>query len=217
MSRTDFEKDYWENLYAEPETMDGIGNVKEHIKYIKSVFELDLIDISSIIDFGFGHGIMLKKILKEYIPYKAAGIEPSKYMFNQIDPKKITPVKSTKLDLQNTDLLNWCKKDHKKNNYFDLGICMSVFQYLPLKDLKVILPILSKRVKYLYLTVPTDQELEKQVDDLKFFDPYAKRRSRKYYYNLLKPHFTFISSKILESKYHFNESTTLFSDLMYRF
>lgn len=215
--KTNFEQAYWDKLYKEPETMDGIGNVAEHVRYIKTVFELDLIDISSIIDFGFGHGILFKKLLKTYLPYRACGIEPSLTMYEKALKKKIAPVSSMKLDLYHEDLKTWCLTDRKKKARFDLGICMSVFQYISGSELKEIIPILSQRVKYLYLTVPTKEELEKQVDDLAFFDPFAKRRSRKFYYNLLKPHFTFISSRILESKHYFNEETSLFSDLMYRF
>jgi hypothetical protein len=76
---------------------------------------------------------------------------------------------------------------------------------------------MAQKVKYLYLTVPTDKELNAQIEDLEFHDTYAIRRSRSAYQRLLKKHFTFISSRILESKVHFDESTTSFTDLLYRF
>lgn len=214
---TNFEEQYWKELYSEPNTMDGIGNTKDHIAYIKAVFNIELIDISSIIDFGFGHGKMLKQLLKVYLPYKAGGIEPSNYMYNKTSVDKLKAVESTKLKIYNEDLNQWCKTDRKKNSLFDLGVCMSVFQYIKTAELKEIVPVLSQRVKYLYLTVPVTEELEKQVSDLNFLDPYAIRRSRAFYQKILKPHFTFISSRVLESKYYFDSNTSLFSDLLYRF
>jgi hypothetical protein len=99
----------------------------------------------------------------------------------------------------------------------DLGICTSVFQYLTDKELKEALPIISKRIKYLHLTVPTDVELGRQVSELEFKDEYAIHRTREQYQKLLKPHFTFVSARVLESKHYFNEDTTAFTDLLYRF
>jgi hypothetical protein len=212
-----FEQEYWNHNYSEPDTMDGIGNAKAHVKYIKSVFDIEHIDISSIIDFGFGYGVMLKKLLKAYIPYKASGIEPSKLAFNKAKKKKLKPVESTNLYLYNEDLKAWCERKDSKRLHFDLGICMSVLQYIPSKDLDLILSKMAERVKFLYLTVPTDIELDKQIEDLKFHDHYAIRRSREFYQKKIGKYFTFISSRVLESKVYFDESSSSFTDLLYRF
>jgi hypothetical protein len=85
------------------------------------------------------------------------------------------------------------------------------------KELKEIIPILAKRIKYLYLTVPTNVELGRQVSELDFKDEYAIHRTREKYQKLLKPHFTFVSARVLESKHHFDEESTVFTDLLYRF
>jgi hypothetical protein len=210
-----FDQRYWEKNYSDPMSMDGIGNAKEHAKYLKSYFGVEFVDISSMIDLGFGHGYLFKEMLKTFNPHKALGIEPSEYIFKKAKPHKWKPVDSTQLDILNTDLLSWCKKP--STQIFDLGICTSVFQYIPTKELKIILPILSKRIKYLYLTVPTEVELNRQISELEFKDEYALRRSRSKYQALLRPYFTFISSRVLESKFHFNEESTLFTDLLYRY
>lgn len=211
-----FSKEYWDQNYSQPKTMDGIGNASEHAKYIKAFFELEQVDVSSIADFGFGYGYLFQKVMKIFIPYKALGIEPSKHAFDKARARKLKPVESTKLKLQNIDLVGWCQeKDSKKNN-FDLGICTSVLQYLEDEELKLVVETLSRRVKYLYLTVPTDKELDRQIEDLDFDDKYALRRSSKFYKSIIGPHFTNISSRIWESKFYFNEETTLFTDLLYR-
>ena len=75
---------------------------------------------------------------------------------------------------------------------------------------------LSRRIKYLYLTVPTNKELDRQIEDLNFDDKYAYRRSSEFYKKVVGQGFTNISSRIWESKHHFNEETTLFTDLLYR-
>lgn len=211
-----FDKDYWSHNYSEPETMDCIGNAKEHSQYLKAFFELEQIDISSIVDLGFGYGYFFQKALKTFIPYKASGIEPSEFAFKKARSRKLKPVESTELILLNESIEQWCKRAENKKVRFDLGICTSVFQYLTEEQLSEILPILSKRIKYLYLTVPTDLELDKQVEDLNFNDTYAIRRGRDFYREILGKHFTNISSKIWESKFYFNEETTLFTDLLYR-
>lgn len=213
---TKFDKTYWEKNYSDPMSMDGIGNAKEHTRYLKSFLDVEQVQITSIVDLGFGYGHLFREMLKAFIPYKAVGIEPSPYAFKKARPDKLRPVESTDLKLYEEDLVNWCRKE-RKNNTFDLGICTSVFQYLSDKELKEVLPIIAQRVRYLYLTVPTDVELGRQVSELDFKDEYAIHRSREKYQRLLRPHFTFVSSRILESKHFFDEESTLFTDLLFRY
>lgn len=211
-----FDKEYWDKNYSDPTTMDGIGNAKEHTKYLKSFLELELVDISSIIDLGFGYGHLFQRMLKEFLPYKACGIEPSKFAFDKARSRKLRPVESTELILYNESISEWCARKESPKVRFDLGICTSVFQYIEQEELEKITPILSKRIKYLYLTVPTDKELDRQIEDLEFHDTYALRRTRKFYRDIIGEHFTNISSKIWESKFYFDEESTLFTDLLYR-
>lgn len=196
--------------------MDGIGNAKDHARYLKSYFAIEHVDISSVVDLGFGYGHLFREMLKTFIPHTALGLEPSPHAFKKAKPDKLRPVESTKLTLLQQDLLTWCRSD-KKTKPFDLGICTSVFQYIPDKDLKEIIPILSKRVKYLYLTVPTNVELQRQVSELDFKDEYAIHRTRDQYQKLLRQNFTFISSRVLESKFFFDEESSPFTDLLFRY
>lgn len=211
-----FDKTYWDKNYSDPMSMDGIGNAKEHTKYLQSYLSIEHVDISTIVDLGFGYGHLFREMLRAFKPHTAVGIEPSPYAFKKVKLDKIRPVPSTEIALYEEDLLTWCRTKRKQNK-FDLGICTSVFQYLSDKELKEVLPVLSKRVKYLYLTVPTDIELNRQISELEFKDEYAIRRSKEKYQKLIRPHFTFISSRILESKHYFDEETTSFTDLLYRF
>ncbi|MGE3609206.1 MAG: class I SAM-dependent methyltransferase [Bacteriovoracaceae bacterium] len=214
---TNFDKTYWDKNYSDPMSMDGIGNAREHAKYLESFLKIEHVQITTIIDLGFGYGHLFREMLRTFKPYRAVGIEPSEYIFRKAKIDKLRPVDSTDLKLYQEDLITWCRTDRKKANNFDLGICTSVFQYLSDKDLKEIIPILAKRIKYLYLTVPTDIELQRQISELEFKDEYAIHRSREKYQKLLRPHFTFVSSRVLESKKFFNEETTAFTDLLYRY
>lgn len=211
-----FDKTYWDKNYSDPMSMDGIGNAKEHTRYLKSFLAVEHVEITSIVDLGFGYGHLFREMMKTFIPYKAVGIEPSPYAFKKVKPDKLRPVDSTDLKLYQEDLITWCRTK-RKDNEFDLAICTSVFQYLTDKELKEVLPVIAKRVKYLYLTVPTDMELGRQVSELEFKDEYAIHRTREKYHKMIKPHFTFISSRILESKSFFDEESTSFTDLLYRF
>jgi hypothetical protein len=211
-----FDKTYWDKNYSDPMSMDGIGNAKEHVRYLKAFLAVEHVDVSSIVDLGFGYAHLFREMLRAFRPHTAVGIEPSPYAFKKAKPDKLRPVPSTDLKLFEEDLITWCRTNRKENK-FDLGICTSVFQYISDKDLKEIIPILAKRIKYLYLTVPTDVELGRQVSELEFKDEYAIHRSREKYQKLLKPHFTFVSARVLESRSYFDEESTHFTDLLYRF
>jgi hypothetical protein len=198
--------------------MDNIVNAKEHARYMDSLFKLESVDVSSVIDLGFGLGILFKEVLKTFKPYRALGIEPSKYPFEIVSKKKLTTIESTKLTLENIDLLTWAKRDRPKDNkIFDLGLCTSVFQYLSDEEIEIVLPVMAKRIRYLYFSVPTNLELKRQVLDLEFKDEYAIARTREQYLKFLSPHFTIVGSRLLESKVHFTEEDTHFTDLLFRF
>lgn len=214
---TKFDQSYWDKNYSEPEEMDGIANAHSHALYVKSFFDIELVEVKSVIDFGFGLGTMFQEFIKTFKPYKACGIEPSDPAFLkfQKSSKKLFSEKEYKL--YNEDLLTWCRLDRKSASRFDLGICNSVFQYISEKDLKEIIPILSQRVKYLYLSVPTDEEYKRQKLDHDFVDEYAIHRTREFYLKLLRPHFAIVGAKILESKHHFDQSNTPMTDFLFRF
>lgn len=212
-----FSKAYWDQNYSDPSTMDGIANAKEHAKYLSSLLNLEYIDISSIIDLGAGYGNLFKELLREFKPYKAYAIEPSHYAYTKLSQKKLNAVASTKLKIERKSIQEWLSSEQRQWNKFDLAVCNSVFQYLSKADLEASLPILSRRVKYLYLTVPTDKELRRQVAEINFHDTWAYQRSRTWYLKQLRPYFTFVSSRVLESKFYFDEESTFFTDLLYRF
>jgi hypothetical protein len=217
-AKVGFTKEYWDINYATPEEMDNIVNAKEHALYMQALFNLEYLEIESVIDLGFGLGYLFSEVLKVFNPYRAYGIEPSEFPYQTVVKKGIAPNASTKLILDNIDLVTWAqKKDAKIEKKFDLGLCTSVFQYLTDEEIKIVLPIMAKRIRYLYFSVPTDKELKRQIEEVEFKDEYAIHRTKEKYFKLISPHFTFISSRMLESKIHFDESTTHFTDLLFRF
>lgn len=213
-----FSKEYWDINYATPLEMDNIVNAREHALYIQALFNLEYLEIESVIDLGFGLGYLFAEVLKTFNPYRAYGIEPSTFPYEEVLKRKIAPNDSTKLVMDNIDLVTWAqKKDNKTEKTFDLGLCTSVFQYLTDEEIKMVLPVMAKRIRYLYFSVPTDKELQRQIEEVEFKDEYAIHRTKEKYFKLIGPHFTFISSRMLESKVHFDESTTHFTDLLFRF
>ena len=212
-----FSKEYWEVNYKDAEEMDNIVNAKEHADYMKAILGLEYVDVSSVVDLGFGLGVLFKEVLKVFQPYRAHGIEPSEHPFNLVAKKKLTSIESTKLTLENIDLVTWANKENKREKTYDLGLCTSVFQYLSDEEIEMVLPVMAKRIRYLYFSVPTNLELKRQVSDLEFKDEYAIHRTREKYLKMIRPHFTFVSSRLLESKIHFNDENTNFTDLLFRF
>jgi len=212
-----FTKEYWEHNYSKPEDMEGIGNAKQHALYAMSTFGHEYIDISTIIDFGFGLGHLFQAMLELFYPHTAYGIEPSSYAFEKVTPEMLKPIDSTELTLVQTDLVSWALSSDNDDQMFDLGLFTSVAQYLSDGELELALSIMARRVQFLYFTVPIDIELAHQKETLEFHDTYAISRSREDYLSILSPHFTIVSNRILESKFYFTEESTYFRDLFYRF
>lgn len=212
-----FDESYWKANYSTPSEMDGVGNAWEHARYLKYCFELSDYKVSSVIDLGFGLGKLFKAVLKTLPVYRAHGIEPSAYAFNktQKDWKRWPPAVKFKLEQKN--LTEWALEQKTTSKWFDLGLCTSVFQYLTDDDMQKVLPVLAKSCRYLYFSVPTDIELERQRQELDFHDEYAISRTSNFYKKALSPFFTFISGRLLESKLHFNLKNTPFTDLLFRF
>ncbi len=195
--------------------MDCIGNARQHAKYLSSLFSIENIKIATLVDLGFGYGHLFLEMVRAFKPKVAVGIEPSEHAFNRLKPARLKS-QCSQFAVYQENLLSW-SESRRALSRFDLGVCTSVFQYIQDRDLAQILPVLSKRLKYVYFTVPTDIELKRQIKEFKFTDEYAIHRSRQEYQKLISPYFTFIGSRLLESKSHFNEKNTKFSDLLYRF
>lgn len=210
-----FDQDYWDKNYAEPTEMDGIGNAADHAAYLKAFFSLEQVEIKSVIDLGYGLGFLGHAVAKAFRPWRFHGIEPSPSAYEQ-GQKRFRRLSEIKYKFECTDLLTWSERQAAQTRWFDLALCSSVFQYLSNDEIKAVLPTLARMARYLYLTVPTDLELDKQIQVLKFYDEAAIRRTREEYLEMLRPHYTLVSSRIWESKIHFNEQTTELSDLLYR-
>lgn len=110
---TKFEKEYWQELYKIPDEMDGIGNAQDHANYLKSFFELEGVVIKSLIDYGFGPGVLLRIISQKLKPKRIEGIEPSLWAFKKFKFKTAK--------LSQMDLVLWCEKNKKIKQSLTLG------------------------------------------------------------------------------------------------
>ena len=164
-----FRSSYWEKYYGDPDIMDCIYNAREHANYLEALFSLEAIHIGSLIDFGYGLGHLLGAMIDAFMPHTVEGIEPSSHAYNRVDAASLQRVPSMEVSLYATDLLSWCLDSSREEVEFDLGICTSVLQYLSDEEIRTCVPILARRVKYLYFTIPIDIELE-----------YTKKSSREY-------------------------------------
>ncbi len=204
----DLGEEYWRTQYSDPATIDGIGNARDHSRYLSAFFNLEGFAVESLVDLGFGTGHLFKEMIRTFKPGRVLGIEPSAHVFKRF--------RAPRVRVRQLDLVSWCL-DPKEERVYDLGLCTSMLQYLDAAEIKAALPVLARRLRYLYLTVPTDVEYTRQGVEHHFADPYAQVRGRAWYQKTLRPHFTFLSTRVLESKHHFNERTTPFNDLLFRF
>ena len=212
-----FPADYWEANYSHPELMDGIQNAASHADYLSAFFALSQVEIRSLADFGFGPAVMLRAMIERFRPYKVIAIEPSSWAFQRVLAHPLSGPTNMRVALEQTDLVSWARHPDHPRRRADLGICTSVLQYLGDSEILEVLPVLSRRVRFLYLTVPTDIDLDRQIAEEQFHDPWAIRRSREVYRAWLAPHFAFVSSRILESRTHYNDRSTPCDELLFRF
>lgn len=191
---TGFNQDYW-RMYepVQDASIDGVDNAEEYVNYIKSCLDLAEVDVRSIIDFGFGNGVLFSKILQKFKPKFSLGIEPSAYIYLETKKNKVFKKQNTILKLDKMENV-------KLFQNFQLGICNSVFQYLSDSKVPKMFKKISKKVHYLYFTVPTNSDYSKMKKDLNFEDKYANQRNKEFYLESLKPYFRMVSYNLLESK-----------------
>ena len=67
--------------YSDPMSMDGIGNAKDHVRYLQSFLAVEHVDISTIVERGFGYAHLFREMLRAFKLHTAMGIEPSPYAF----------------------------------------------------------------------------------------------------------------------------------------
>jgi hypothetical protein len=213
-----FSKKYWDENYSELEEMDNIGNCEEHVRYLEAIFRLEQIEIRSVVDLGMGLGHLFREMVECFSPVRKLGVEPSEYAFNEALKLLIGSRHNIKkVHLKNIDLVTWAKNRTDMDKAFDLGICTSVFQYLKDEEIEFILPIMAKSIRYLYFSVPTDVEFKRQISEYDFFDEYSIHRTKEQYRNWISPHFTFVSNRVLESRFFFNDDNSKFKEQVFRF
>jgi len=188
---------YWTDIYRRGDDVDGSFNAREHARYLYSLFTLLKIRVRSIIDFGFGKGILLREFSKAFVPTRIVGVDPSLPMLQNIKSSEwirkynVAIIQNSIQDLDSSKL---------KYAPFDLGICNSVLQYIPDPEFNLVAEKISHLSKYVYFTIPTDEDYKRMKREIKFQDPYAFARSKNFYLKKLKPFFTFVSFNVLESR-----------------
>ncbi len=211
-----FGPQFWSDNYDQPQLMDGVFNAAEHARYIRASFEVLGTIPNSVADFGFGTGHMLAAVVRELKPYKIGGIEPSAVVFSSGKALIEQAAAPTNSALTQTDLSSWCElNDHARHRY-QLGLCMSVLQYLNDGELQQVLPVLARRLKWLYLTVPTAEEARWMKAREGFDDAYAIERTQAELREWLRPHFEPVSARILESRVTLEASDSPFTDHLFR-
>lgn len=212
-----FEDRYWESLFADPESMECIGNAALHADYLVAALAVESVSVRNIVGLGIGMGRLFAEVLRRYRPRRALGLEPSAWAWARLNIEELKPTKSTNLRLLRQDLLTWCQRDTPGWNRFELGLCTSVLQYLSETEINHIMPVLAQRIEHLYLTVPTDHELAIQEEENGLRDEWAHSRSAEWYRARIQPHFAVVSGRMLQSRVLFDWRSSPFTDLLYRF
>jgi hypothetical protein len=133
-------------------------------------------------------------------------IDPSKEANDNLQKQKW--IKKYSCTIKQTTLENF--KEQELSKPLDLGICNSIFQYIPSSKISFVFSKLSRLCRYLYFSVPTQVDYDYMKSELDFIDPYAQVRDKKFYLKNMKPHFTIVSLNLLESKIHTKESGFLY-------
>ena len=203
-----FNKVYFDKLYPKNETIDGDYNSKDHAAYLQSLFQLMGVHISSVYDFGFGKGNLLRDISKKLEAPHVKGCDISLYAYENLKKKKWA--KNFKLEVSEIYNLKIPKKP------YHLGICNSVLQYIPDNKLEKSIQILAYSCKYVYFHVPSKEDYKILKKDLKFTDKYAFQRKNAFYKKLIQKYFTIVSWGLVESKKFSGHKNSPFGDSIYR-
>jgi SAM-dependent methyltransferase len=182
-----------------------------------AIFDLEQVEINSVIDLGCGLGYLFEQVIKTFKPYRAMAFEPSLHAYELATKRIKKPEEVSKFKIKNIDLVTWAQTTKDSEKTYDLGICTSVFQYLKDEEIEFVLPVIAKKVKFLYFSCPTDVEFKRQITEYDFFDEYSIHRKREKYLKWLKPYFTVVSSRILESKLYFDDDSSNFKEQIFRF
>jgi len=195
-----FDSTYWNEIYGDGYDVDGTFNAKEHAKYLKAIFDLMNIEVRSLLDVGFGKGILLKEFAAAFRPARIVAIDPSEERIQEILRKKW--IQKYNIAIKCGDI-----SSSKIHGQYTLAIFNSVAQYIP-GDLEIIFKKLSRVARYVYFSAPTDKDYVRMKKEVRFTDPYAHHRSRKEYLAAISPWYNIVSYNLLERK----SKSTKFND-----
>lgn len=201
---------YFEQIYSKDSLIDGDYNARSHAKYLQSLFHLVEVEVSSIVDFGFGKGKLLYECLKSFKPGRASAIDNSEYIFNKAMGQSW--VKEWRVDMKQQAIHEF----KPPTKVFDLGICNSVLQYVNDNDLEDSVERISYSCRYLYMHVPSKEDYQRLREDVDFHDTWAKVREDQVYRELLSKYFTKVSWGLWESKTMVEKDYSSFFDSLYR-
>lgn len=198
-----FEAKYWKELYGNGLDVDGSFNAKEHSDYLYNLFRLMGIEVSSLVDFGFGQGKLLKTFALKFKPQTILAMDISDTMIDKLTKEKwyksFADFRIKKVNL--LDLSPEFPKKVSNLTFFELGILNSVLQYIPVPAIPALLESIARNCRYLYITVPTKEDYMVMKKEFDFSDPYANKLAKKKLRTLLSRDFEFVSFNLLQSKW----------------
>ena len=204
------EEDYFEQIYAPGESIDGDHNARAHAQYLYHLLQLVQVEVGSLADFGCGKGRLLYELLRIFAPRRVVAIDSSQYAIRYLRQQSWLQKYSLKPKRQ--DLVDFSVPKRA----FDLGVCNSVLQYVEEAEVKTIIAKLAHSCRYLYLHVPCQEDYEILQQQLDFSDPWAKARPVQFYESLLQPYFVRVSWGLWESRALVSPERSAFFDRLYR-
>ena len=104
-----------------------------------------------------------------------------------------------------------CYSKKKFDGTYQLGLCVSVLQYLSDADVDIVLCEMSKQCDFLYFDVVTNEEYEIMKEGSTFHDKWAIiSRTRNWYLKIILKYWRIIGNEILESKFFYPDKTNSF-------
>ena len=201
-----FEKDYFQKLYPKGATIDGDFNAKDHAKYLKAFFNLMELEVDKMCDFGVGKGRLLLHMKKVFEPKYIEALDVSDFALDYVAKKDwAKDIRLKKVSIA----------DYKTRHLFDLGLCNSVLQYVPTKEVEASIINMAKTCRYIYFYCPTAEDYEIFSRLLDFHDPYALARPLEFYQSIISRYFKVVGYGLLESTIH-KKHESPFLDSFYR-
>ncbi|HEX5131674.1 MAG TPA: class I SAM-dependent methyltransferase [Candidatus Krumholzibacteria bacterium] len=168
--RTSFDRTFFEHFYARSSTaVISAEDVYRRARFVMAYLAHVQLDVHSVLDAGCGTGLWKKALRRLDRDVEYTGVDPSEYLCRRY---------------------GWTRSsiaDFAPRRKFDLVVCQDVLQYMDAASARRSIAAITRVCRgALYFDVPTRDDIDAGLLDMKLTDKSIHVRSAQWYRRLLK-------------------------------